>query len=151
MSATQPSVDERRNRPDRRTRRVSFHYPERRSGFDRRGTAAPTASIPTRLLSAYRDSPVAIAVAVLAFVALSAADLLLTLRALEAGATEANPVMAALFEQGPLAAGAFKMTLAVGVAVVMWAGRRYRRVLELSLLATALMGAVLVYHLAVLP
>ncbi len=148
MSTTERSVGERRREPDRRVRRVSLHHPERRSGFDRREPAAGTLrSVWLRVLTAYRDSPKAIAVVVLAFVALSAADLVLTLRALEAGATELNPVMAALFERSPALAGAFKLSIAVAVAAVLWTARRHRRILEVSLLATGLMAALLVYHL----
>lgn len=148
MPTTERSVGERRRDPDRRVRRVSLHHPERRSGFDRREPEPGTLrSVWLRLLTAYRDSSVAVAVVVLGFVALSAADLMLTLRALEAGATELNPVMAALFERSPALAGAFKLSIAVAVAAVLWTARRHRRILELSLVATGLMGALLVYHL----
>jgi len=131
---------------------VSFHYPERRSGFDRRRAAggALRASY-LRALASYRDSPAAIGAVVVGFVVLSAADLVLTLRALEAGATEINPIMAALFESGPAAAAAFKMTLAAAVGAVIWSTRRYRRILEVSLVAFGLMAALLLYHLAVAP
>lgn len=151
MATTERSIEDRRGRPDRRVRRVSLHHPERRSGFDRRRPESGTLrSAWLRLLSAYRDSPMAIAVVVLGFVALSAADLILTLRALEAGASELNPVMAALFEVGPVPAAAFKLSIAVAVAAVLWVARRHRRVLELSLVATGLMAALLVYHLVLL-
>lgn len=129
---------------------MSFRYPERRSGFDRRVGGGTLKVAYLRALAGYRNSPVAVAVALLAFVALSAADLLLTLRALDAGATELNPVMAALFDVGPLAAAVFKLSIAAIVAAVMWRARRYRRVLEVSLFATGSMAALLGYHLIVM-
>lgn len=148
MPTTERSVGERRRPPDRRVRRISLHHPERRSGFDRRQPDDGTLrSVWLRMLTSYRDSPAAIAAVVLAFVALSAADLVLTLAALDAGATEINPVMAALFERSPPLAGVVKMSLAVAVATVLWIARRHRRILEVSLLATGLMAALLGYHL----
>lgn len=130
---------------------MSFRYPERRTGFERRLPADGTIrSAWLRTLERYRDSPLAVAVVAVAFVALSGADLLLTLRALDAGATELNPLMAALFATSPVAAGAVKMSIAVVVAATMWAGRRYRRILELSLLAVGVMAALLAYHLLVM-
>jgi hypothetical protein len=146
---TDSSVGERRTGLDRRVRRVSFRYPERRSGFDRRHAEGTTVRASyLRALDSYRRSPAAIAVVIGLFLALSAADLGFTLRALDAGATEINPVMAALFEVGPVTAGLFKMGLALVVAVVMWVTRRYRRVLEVSLLAAAVMALLAAYHLA---
>ncbi len=129
---------DRRARGDRRTRRVSMRYPERRSGFDRR-TSRP-------FLEAYRARPAAIGAVLAAFVLLNVADLVFTLRVVDAGAIELNPVMAALLGAGSGYAAAFKLGAALTVAGAMWAARRYRLVLQASLAALALMGAVAVYQ-----
>ena len=130
---------------------MSFRYPERRNGFDRRrSSGGMVRATYLRALGMYGDSPRAVAVVVVGFVALSAADLWLTMRALGAGATELNPFMAALFDRGATTAAIVKMSLALAVAGVLWAARRYRRVLEVSLFATGLMAALLGYHLIVM-
>ena len=80
-------------------------------------------------------------------VLLNLADYLLTLRALDRGASEVNPVMAVLFDVGPAAAGSVKLLLGFGVVLVMWQMRRYRRILAVSLVALGGFSAVLVYQL----
>ncbi len=130
---------------DRRVHRASFRLPERRTGFARRLPAGGAGRF-TLLLEAYRDRPGLIALAIGMIVGLSAADLLLTLRALDLGAVELNPAMAWLLEVGPWAAAAFKLSTALAVGAVTWAMRRYRRILEASLLLAGIMTAVLVHH-----
>ena len=139
-----------RRRADRRSRLPGFRYPERRLGFDRR--TPPRGTWRGRYRAAllwYRRTPAAL-VAVLALIlALNLADLVLTLRALDRGAVEVNPVMAQLFDAGTAPAAVFKMTVGVLIAAVIWALRRYRRILETSLIVVALLGALVGYHLAV--
>jgi hypothetical protein len=142
------STIENRRVADRRVRRASLHYPERRSGFDRRlAGPGPIRAAGARLLINYRDRPGAVAAVLGAVVLLNAVDLLLTVRALGLGATELNPVMAELLGFDPVVAAVFKLTLVGAVAMGLWTLRRYRRVLEASLL---LLGGFLVltgYHL----
>lgn len=124
---------------ERRTARAAFRYAERRTGFDRRAMDGAIAW--------YRDRPQFIAAALVAVVLLNLADFLLTVRALERGASEANPVMAALFEASPALAGSIKLLLGLAVVLVIWRMRRYRRILQISLLALAGFSAVLAYQL----
>ena len=127
-------------RAERRAPRTRFRYPERRTGFDRRA--------PGGVLTWYRDHPPVVALALAAVIALNAADFLFTVRALDRGAVEVNPLMAALFEINPTLAGAAKVILGVGVVLVIWQMRRYRRILQVSLIALAGLSVVLVYQLA---
>jgi hypothetical protein len=124
---------------DRRRSHVRFRYPERRTGFDRR--------TPAGVIGWYRDHPSIIAVVLVGVVLLNLADYLLTVRALNRGASEINPVMAALFEVSPAAAGSVKLLLGFGVVLVMWQMRRYRRILAVSLVALGGFSAVLAYQL----
>lgn len=128
-------IADQRSGIDRRVKRLSLHFPDRRRGFGRRqihGSGARAAY--NRTLATYRHSPRAIAAVLLAVAALNFVDLALTLRALELGAAELNPIMAALLDTDPLLAALFKATIVFGVVAVMWAMRRYRQVLEASLL-----------------
>jgi hypothetical protein len=139
------SLMDRRTATDRRSTRVAFRYPERRSGFDRRGLAG---SRRLRMMDAYRRRPALVAWCVTAVVLLGAADFVLTMRLIGMGATEINPVMARFLDGGPAAAAVFKGLVTVAVATGVWALRRYRRVLELSLAVLAVMTAVVLYEIA---
>ncbi len=127
---------------ERRVRTVSLRYPEKRTGFDRRATSRYQSA-----LTAYRREPGAIAAVLGLILALNAADLILTVRALGRGTGEANPLMAWLFDQHTVLAAIFKLAVGLAVTAVIWRLRRYRRVLELSIVLTALFGLVLSYHL----
>lgn len=126
---------------NRRSTRAQFRYPEHRTGFDRRSSGR---------VSWYRDRPVLIAAVLGIFVLLNLLDLALTIEVLGRGGTEANPIMSALFEADPVLAAAVKLVLMGGVAGVIWALRRYRRILQLSLVAVAGFGALVTYQLALL-
>jgi hypothetical protein len=130
---------------DRRTRRVSLRYPERRTGFDRRHRGATRYR---RFLDTYRSSPILVAGCLAAIALLGAADLTLTGRLLELGATEVNPVMAALFEKGTAPAVLFKGPVTAAVLAGIWALQRYRRVLELSLVVAAALTLLVAYQVA---
>lgn len=144
-------VAERRAEPDRRVRRVSLRYPERRSGFERRQPdGGPVRVGYLRMLRRYGAQPRAVGAVCWVIVVANAADLVLTLRALDGGAVELNPVMAGLIAASPVAAAVFKLAVAVLVAGGIWALRRYRRSLELSLVLLAVMTALLGYHAVVL-
>lgn len=132
---------------DRRTRNGSLRYPERRRGFERRVPAEGTwRARYHRFLERYRHDHSTIAVALLVFLVLNIADLLLTVRALSMGAVEVNPVMAWLFDLDPVLAAVFKLTVGAGIAFAVWSARRYRRILETSLALVAVMTLVLLYH-----
>jgi len=85
------------------------------------------------MLAAYRSRPQLLAVVLAAIALLNVADLLLTVQALELGAAELNPIMAAMIEADLALASAFKVTLGLAVVAVMWLLRRYRLILEASL------------------
>ena len=121
---------------------ISLCYPDRRTGFDRRGTSRYL-----NALKRLRSQPRAIAALVGLILVLNAADLALTGQALERGATEANPIMAWMFDQGMMAASTFKLAVGFGIALVIWRLRKYRRVLELSLTLAGIFTLVLAYHL----
>ena len=131
---------DRRGR-DRRVRTVSLRYSERRTGFDRRATRHQSA------LTSYRREPGAIAAVLGLILALNATDLVLTVRALGRGTGEANPLMAWLFEQHMGLAATFKLAVGLAVTAAIWRLRRYRRVLELSIVLAALFGLVHSYHM----
>jgi hypothetical protein len=138
---------ERRVGPDRRVRAVSLRYPERRSGFDRRTPRAGRIGLLRwRLLGALRRSPATLAVLLAAFAVLNAADVVVTLRALDLGATELNPVMASLVEAGPVQAAVLKAVVTAAVIAGIWLLRRYQRILELALLLAVGMAVLLAYQ-----
>jgi hypothetical protein len=150
MEAGHVVVGERRTGPDRRVRRVSLRYPERRSGFDRRAErdASSVRATYADWIRRIAASPVRYGTVAAAIFVLNMVDLLLTYRALERGAIELNPVMAALLDAGYGVAGVVKIGVSALVVVLGWRLRRYRRVVEVSLLLAVVLGAVVLYHLA---
>lgn len=128
---------------DRRVSRVAVRWPDRRSGFERRDTP----SWWRRLVLAYARRPLAVGLVLGALVLLNAADLWLTVRALDRGAIEVNPVMRVMLETRPLTAAVFKLSVGFGVAAVLWRLRRYRRILEVSLVLLAGFVVLTGYHL----
>ena len=148
MGTSRPAAADRRGTGDRRSRCLCIHYPERRCGFDRRlPSVGRLRRAYWRLLDRYRDDTRALAWVLAAVLALSLADLLLTLRALELGASEANPIMARLIGVSPVLAGAFKLAVSLAVLLAIWVLRRYRRVLEASLFLAGGLTLLLAYHL----
>ncbi len=132
---------------DRRSSNKALYYPERRYGFDRR--RPPRGTWRARYhawLEHYRHDHDTVAAALLVFVLLNLADLLLTIRALSMGAVEGNPIMAYLFAVDPTLAALFKVVVGAGIALAIWSARRYRRILETSLVIVAVMTVVLLYH-----
>ena len=139
---------ERRIDGDRRVKR-SFHYPERRRGFDRRQVdAGPVRAAYHRMLAAYRRNPRVLALVLIIVATLNVADLVLTLRALDLGAVELNPVMASLFGHDKVLAAVFKIGIGLGVVGVIWLMRHYRRMLEMSLVLFGGFMALFVYSLS---
>lgn len=125
---------------DRRAANSTFHYPERRTGFDRRRL-----SDPVRVL---RERPAALLALLLVLNLLSLADLLLTSRAMSYGAIEANMLMGSLFGTSLAAATGFKVAAMLAVSVLIWVSRRYRLVLLTAVGAVAVYALLMVYHLS---
>lgn len=123
---------------DRRGGGVSLHWPERRSGFDRRGQC---------WVEILRDSSAAV-VALLALLnLLNVLDWQFTMIGLQRGAIEVNPFMAAFFEIDPLSAGLFKVAVMLTISLVVWRARHYRRVLEFTVLATVAYAGIVLIHI----
>lgn len=140
---------ERRTPQDRRARKSTVHFPERRTGFDRRVDAAagPTRAAYLAWIRSLSESPKRAALLMLSIVVLNVADIGFTFRALDRGLRELNPVMAGLLDAGHGIAAIVKVGVAVVLAAAGWWLRRFRRVIEAALLVVALMTAVVLYHL----
>lgn len=123
---------------ERRTTRSSLHYPERRTGFDRRTPSLVTGTL--------RDQPYVLLSILVLINILSVADWILTLRALGGGAVEGNPLLAAMITGNPTAAFLFKLAATLGVTIALWSWRKYRAVLATALAALLIYGGLMVYH-----
>jgi hypothetical protein len=140
-------TDRSERRSTDRRRRKAFRLHERRSGFDRRQTPRAEWLRPyERLLRRLRDNALLLAALLIAINLLNLADFALTLVALGRGAEEANPVLRPMFDASPWAAAAFKLGLGFAVSLLVWDGRRYRKLLEVALLVLALYSLVILYH-----
>jgi hypothetical protein len=149
MGSKIDSASNDRRQRERRQRRVSLVWPERRSGFDRRGPAsAGRASIAFEsVLVGLRDRPAAIRVLLLTVNMLNLADFALTMNALAAGGGEANPIMRSLFNVNPVYAGLFKILAVFAVSLAIWRFRRYRSALQVTLVLLAVFVGVFFYHI----
>lgn len=139
---------DRRTQKDRRARKTTVHFPERRLGFDRRmdpsvGRARGSYLGWIRRLS---ESPERVALLMLSIVVLNIADMAFTFRALDRGLRELNPVMAGLLDAGHGVAAIVKIGVSVALAAIGWWFRRFRRVIEVALIAVTLMSLVVLYH-----
>jgi len=139
-----PDRSERR-RDERRRKHTPLHHPEHRTGFDRREQGR--GGLLARTLERFRDSDLTLAVALGAINALNLLDLLLTLRLLDDGAVEGNPVMQVLIGKNPLIALFVKVAIVAAVSFVIWRLRRYRLILATSLVVLAAFVALTVYEL----
>ncbi len=75
-------------------------------------------------------------------------DLMLTIRALNRGAIEANPVMRNLFWTHPVIAAIVKIGVVAAVVLALQRMRRFRRALELSLVLLVGFTVLMFYHAA---
>jgi hypothetical protein len=99
------------------------------------------------LLRSLRDHSSRLLLMLIAINALNLADYLLTLNCLSNGGGEANPVMAWLLGADVVSAGAFKMAMVLGVSLILWRYRRYRRAILTTLVILAAFVALYVYHM----
>lgn len=151
MSNISPEIDlesNERRRGDRRRRRVSLVWPERRSGFDRRGPAsAGRAGVAFEgVLTGLRDRPATLRILLITVNMLNLADFVLTVNVLAMGGGEANPIMRSLFDLNPVYAGLFKVAAVLATSVVIWRFRRFRSALEVALVMLAVFMGVFFYH-----
>lgn len=139
-----------RRKADRRNNQLSFRLRERREGFDRRQNHLKDGvyhRVFRRGAFHLRYNQQALVLLLIAFNMLNLADYLFTLKALEAGMSEGNPVMQRLFEVGPTAAAIFKLGLTMVVTMVIWSYRKYRAVLEISILFIIMYMILIGYHI----
>ncbi|MEE8331074.1 MAG: DUF5658 family protein [Acidimicrobiia bacterium] len=140
-------MDDRRQ-GERRRANLSVRFPDRRYGFPRR---TPQGSFRRRYLgglAAVRDNSTLLVLLASLLLALNIADLTLTRRALEAGAVEVNPLMAALFDSNMALATSVKLGLSAIVVGGLWLMRRYRPALSLLVYASIGMGLLVTYQAA---
>lgn len=137
---------DRRSTPDRRVR-YRPHLPERRSGFDRRDAAAKglAAAYRRAVLRFGRDS-LAFWTVLATIVVFNFLDLMLTLRAIDRGAEEANPVMRWLFWSQPMTAALVKLGVVGAVVLMLQRLRRYRSALSVALFLLVGFTALMFYH-----
>lgn len=134
---------------ERRAAESHLHFPERRTGFDRR-EPLPQHPVPRFLANGIRllrAQPWRLGILLAMVVVLSWLDLVFTVRALAAGASEANPVMAGLLQADVRFAAGVKLGATLGVVAAMWKMRNYRRILEAALVIVFAMLALMIYHI----
>lgn len=145
-----PGVDQHltgERRAGERRQRRAWVWRERRSGFDRRRThRSRIAWAWDGALAHLRDNPLTFLLVLTLANLLSLLDLVLTQRALAAGAVEINPVMRSLLADNPTAAAAVKIGLVAGVSALVFALRRYRLMITVGLLTVALFAIIVAYH-----
>lgn len=133
--------------PDRRVQRTPFHFPERRTGFDRRLAEVPGwGGMWDEGLRKYRDNRTGFLLVLATIIVFNYVDYLLTIRVLRVGGTELNPIMARLFEISPVVAATAKLGTVGAAALVLLTLRRYRRTLEASLVLLFAFTALMFYH-----
>ena len=133
---------ERRSGVRRRRRRV-YRFIDRRTGFDRRKRHP--------VLGTMRDTPWILFLVLVLLNLLSFIDGTFTAIELSLGiAAEGNPVLDAAAREHPLLAVAVKLGAMLLVTLGIWHGRSQRVILALSLIALALFGGIVAFHLGTL-
>lgn len=141
-----PDGTERRSGIDRR-RRFSPRFPERRSGFDRRDeNRRGIGAAYRRAIQRFGRDSLAFWTVLATIVVFNFLDLMLTLRALDRGAEEANPVMRTLFWTHPLTAALVKLGIVAIVVLMLQRLRRYRSALVVALFLLLGFTALMFYH-----
>ena len=147
-SLAESATSAERRSVDRRISR-KFVVRERRTGFDRRRPRRATAvggAVDASLVYLRDNASVVIAVLLTANL-LSILDLVFTLRALQNGAVEANPLMKALLAWDPAVAGGVKVGIIMALSLLIWKMRRYRLVLQVAVFALVVYAAIIAYHI----
>ncbi|MHB8867513.1 MAG: DUF5658 family protein [Thermoleophilia bacterium] len=122
-------------------------FREQRSGYERRNDPNRAQ---TFLLGGFhtwhRSTPWLLPTVLIFANLLSLADILLTVRVLEQGAVEINPLLRVLMEFDVRAAVAVKASLVAGATLLIWRYRGYRTIAPLALLSLALFASVVIYQ-----
>jgi len=145
-----PSYGKDRRLADRRRKTFSLRMKERREGFDRRKKHSAKSGIYHKVFRHgalhLRNSEYMLVALLIVFNLLNVLDYGFTLKALDAGFVEGNPVMEKFFNIGPVAAGAFKFSLALFITSIVWIYRRFRLVLEASIVFLLIYMLLIAYH-----
>ncbi|MBE0446996.1 MAG: hypothetical protein IBX64_02650 [Actinobacteria bacterium] len=136
---------------ERRKTNISFRLWEKREGFDRRQNREKNNGLYNKLFRRgafhLRHNYSALIVLLVLFNLFNIADYLFTLKALAAGYTEGNPVMDRLFDMGPVVALTFKIATGLFITTIVWLLKRYRLVLEASILILLMYMLLISYHI----
>ena len=140
------SLESDRRVDERRSRR-GYVFRDRRTGFDRRRRPhGPVTGLLGDALLSLRKNPAALRVLLLVINALNLLDFGFTLNALSFGVKEANPVMASLFDAGPVWAGLFKTAAVLMATAIVWECKRYRKALAAGVMMLLVFTAIFFYH-----
>lgn len=130
---------------DRRVNKKAIVVPERRTGFDRRSDNHTVGHKVAHHLSSNMSL---LACLLILINLLNFADLIFTYLALGAGHDEANPFLRYIFINfSPLIGGYLKLGVGFIVTLAIWHLRKYRRMLEATLLILAIYTGIFFYHL----
>jgi hypothetical protein len=140
-------VDRRQGGERRRRRKYRFH--DRRSGFDRRVAGVKLGVVRSTLI-ALRDRPKALQLLLAGVNLLNLADFSVTLRVLDSGGREANPILRPLLALSPLWAGIFKLVAVLAASLLVWENRRYRKALIAALCMVLVFAGLVAYDITVL-
>jgi hypothetical protein len=120
---------------------------ERRTGFDRRdGNRSGLGPAYRRMLQRYGRDSLTFWTVLATIVVFNFLDLILTVRAINRGAEEANPVMRVLFWTEPVIAAVVKIGIVAAVVLMLQRLRRYRQALTASLVLLVGFTALMFYH-----
>jgi hypothetical protein len=136
------ATDQRRGERRRESR---FVLRERRTGYDRRKDS-PRGLVPACVHVWCREHAWLLPAILIAANLLSLADIVLTLRVLEAGAVEVNPLLKVLLEFDVYLAATVKAALVAIASLLIWRYRWHRRILPLALVVLAVFAAVVAYQ-----
>jgi hypothetical protein len=143
--------EDRRKIDRRRASGFSLKFYERRDGFDRRrkkiNRKNPYHLVFLQGAIHLKNSEYALVALLVLFNVFNVADYLFTLKALSSGFKEGNPIMDAMFSISPVAAAAFKILMTLILTAFVWFFKRYRAVLEISILFIVIYMALIAYHI----
>lgn len=129
---------------NRRHKGLSLHFPERRSGYDRRDRGRFAEFV--RSIS-FKPGRAALLAGLLS--GCNLLDIVMTLWIVSSGVgIEGNPMMAALLGQGSATFVVTKVVLVSGAALIWWWLRRYRSVAEALLVSATLYLGLVIYEVA---
>jgi hypothetical protein len=103
-----------------------------------------------RALIALRDRPKALQLLLVGVNLLNLADFSVTLRVLDSGGREANPILRPLLVLSPIWAGIFKLVAVLAASLLVWENRRYRKALIAALCVVLVFAGLVAYDITVL-